>query len=150
MALSLDILGFGSKRKSAFQVLDREWTALDIDIRRIDNGIRQLLYQWAQEGDTQHDDALDPILIDMAGFFGFLMLGPELGARPFGEDGLAAMSQRLNNALAEDARAHTAPTADAEPSKDVGIVKLVLATKLADRDIEALVGLEDDPEQTED
>lgn len=144
MAFSFEIPGFGSKRKWAFQLLDKEWGALDIDIRRIDGGIRQLIFQWAQEAGDTDKEALDPILLDMAAFFGFLMLGPELGARPFGADRLAVMSERLQAALAEDA----ALDADEEPapSRDVRLVKLVLATKLADRDIEALVGLEDNPE----
>lgn len=146
MALSLDFLGFGSKRKTAFQVLDREWTAMDIDIRRVDSGVRQLFYQWAQEGGDTAKEALDPILLDIATFAGYLMLGPELGARPFGPDGLAAMEARLNKALEEDAAAHDNPENDTTPSLDVRIVKLILATNLADRDIEAMVGLEDAPE----
>lgn len=146
MAFSFEIPGFGSKRKWAIQVLDKEWIALDIDIRRIDGGVRQLLFQWAQEGGQTEKTALDPILLDMAAFSGFLMLGPELGARPFGEQRLAEMTARLNAALAEDAAAQDDDADTSTPSWDVRIVKLILATKLADRDIEALVGLEDVPE----
>ncbi|NKB45487.1 MAG: hypothetical protein GKS03_14540 [Alphaproteobacteria bacterium] len=137
MALSLDILGFGSKRKWAFQVLDREWIALDIDIRRIDGGVRQLLFQWAQEfGDRK--ETLDPILIDSATFSGFLMLGPELGARPLGSKGIKTMTERLEAALeADDVSAE-----EDAATVDVRIVRLILAANLADRDIEALVGLE--------
>lgn len=136
MALSLDILGFGSKRKWAFQVLDREWIALDIDIRRIDGGVRQLLFQWAQDfGDDK--DTLDPVLIDAASFSGFLMLGPELGARPFGPQGTKVMSERLTAALDDDDKAD----AQDYPPMDVRIVRLILAAGLADRDIEAIVGL---------
>lgn len=143
MVLSLDFLGFGSKRKTAFQVLDQEWIAMDIDIRRIDSGVRQLIYQWAREDGETEKEALDPILLDIATFSGYLMLGPELGMRPFGPEGLAAMSERLDKALAEDAAAHGSPGDKPQPSRDVRIVKLILATKLADRDIEVLVGLED-------
>jgi hypothetical protein len=141
MALSLDILGFGSKRKWAFQVLDREWTALDIDIRRIDDGVRQLLFQWAQEYGSQKE-TLDPILADAATFSGFLMLGPELGARPFDVSGLATMSDRLNAALDVDIAAEE----DDMPTVDVRIARLILAAGLADRDIEALVDLEQETE----
>ncbi|MBT4740988.1 MAG: hypothetical protein HN793_12200 [Rhodospirillaceae bacterium] len=137
MALSLDILGFGSKRKWAFQVLDREWIALDIDIRRIDGGVRQLLFQWAQEfGDRK--ETLDPILIDAASFSGFLMLGPELGARPFQPSGIKVMSERLEAALDADGLTEEQDY----PPVDVRIVRLILAAGLADRDIEALVDLE--------
>jgi hypothetical protein len=138
MALSLDILGFGSKRKWAFQVLDREWIALDIDISRINDGVRQLLFQWAQE-EGASKDALDPALLDFATFTGFLMLGPELGARPLGPDGVTTMINRLEAALVQDLKEEDF----VEASTDVRLVKLILATGLADRDIEAMVKLED-------
>ena len=138
MALSLDILGFGSKRKWAFQVLDREWIALDIDISRINEGVRQLLFQWAQE-EGASKDALDPALLDFATFTGFLMLGPELGARPLGPDGVTTMINRLEAALVQDLKEEDF----VEASTDVRLVKLILATGLADRDIEAMVKLED-------
>jgi len=146
MAFSFEIPGFGSKRKWALQVLDREWTALDIDIRRIDGGVRQLLFQWAQEGGDTNKEALDPILVDMAAFSGFLMLGPELGARPFGTERLSTMEGRLQAALAEDEVLERDHEQNLEPSLDLRIVKLVLAAKLADRDIVALVELEDRPD----
>lgn len=145
MALSLDILGFGSKRKSAFQVLDREWVAMDIDIRRIDGGVRQLLFQWAQEsGDTQA--TLDSTLSSIAKFSGFLMLGPELGARPLGEKGLSDMSDLLAAALEADSKSGDDDNNDTLPL-EVRIVRLILAAKLADRDIAALVDLETEAEQ---
>ncbi len=144
MALSLDILGFGSKRKSAFQVLDREWVAQDIDIRPIDDGIRQLLYTWAQH--YSHDqDTLDSILEDLAKFSGFLMRGPELSIRALGNDGVATMSQRLEMALHADVSTAIDKETDEEPL-DVKVTKLILAVKLADRDIEALISLEDTPD----
>lgn len=137
MALSFDILGFGSKRKSAFQVLDREWIALDVDIRRIDGGVRQLLYQWAQEsGDSKQ--VLDSTLISIAKFSGYLMLGPELGARPFGQQGLVEMSTLFEDALTADSKIEE----ESDLPLEVRIVRLILATGLADRDIEALVELE--------
>ena len=138
MVFSLDFLGFGSKRKTAFRVLDREWAALDIDIRRIDDGVRLLLYQWSRErGDLQGNT--DFHLVDLALYSGYLMLGPELGARPFGKDGLAAMEARLEQALstAENVGGISEPV-------DIRITKLILASKLADRDIEAIVTLEQD------
>ncbi|MEQ8736230.1 MAG: hypothetical protein RIC29_14985 [Rhodospirillaceae bacterium] len=141
MALSLDILGFGSKRKSAFQVLDRAWVAQDIDIRPIDGGIRQLLYTWAQQ--YSHDqDALDSILEDIAKFSGFLMRGPELSVRALGHDGVAAMSERLEAAVHADGLNADDNENEKEPL-DVRVTKLILAVKLADRDIEALISLED-------
>lgn len=146
MAFSFEIPGFGSKRKWALQVLDREWTALDIDIRRIDGGVRQLLFQWAQEGGDINKEALDPILVDLAAFSGFLMLGPELGARPFGADRLASMEKRLQAALTEDELLEREPEQNVEPSVNLRIVKLVLAAKLADQDIVAMVELEDRPD----
>ena len=143
MALSLDILGFGSKRKSAFQVLDREWVAQDIDIRPIDDGIRQLLYTWAQH--YSHDqDTLDSILVEIAEFSGFLMRGPELSMRALGADKVAIMSQRLETALQADSRTSPGEEAGDEPL-EVKVTKLILAVNLADRDIEALVSLEDTP-----
>ncbi|MEQ8510554.1 MAG: hypothetical protein RIB43_16245 [Rhodospirillaceae bacterium] len=141
MPLSFDILGFGSKRKSAFQVLDREWVAQDIDIRPIDGGIRQLLYIWAQQ--YSHDqNTLDSILEDIAKFSGFLMRGPELSMRALGNEGVAAMSERLEAALhADGLNAHD--NENEEEPLDVRVTKLILAVKLADRDIEALISLED-------
>lgn len=136
MALNLDILGFGSKRKTAFRILDREWAALSVDPRPIDGGVRQLLFQWAGEyGD--HGGEIDATLLDLAAFTGFLMLGPELAARPFGKDGLAAMEYRLESALLAASR-----DGDKEESLDVKVIKLILAAKLADRDIETLVTLD--------
>lgn len=141
MALSLDILGFGSKRKWAFQLLDREWAAMDIDIRRIDGGVKQLLFQWAQEmGETKA--ALDPTLVSIAKFSGFLMLGPELGARSLGPSGLKEMSDLLDSALETDATSEE----DVDLPLEVRVVRLVLAAKLVDRDIAALVELETDSE----
>lgn len=139
MALSFDILGFGSKRKWAFQVLDREWIALDVDIRRIDGGVRQLLYQWAQES-GESKQALDPTLISIAKFSGYLMLGPELGARPFGQNGLTEMSVLFDAALKADSSLED----DQDLPLEVRVVRLILAAGLADRDIEALVELETD------
>lgn len=139
MVFSLDFLGFGSKRKWAFGLLEREWAALDIDIRRVDGGVKQLLFQWAQEfGDSK--DEIDPYLMDLAAWSGFLMLGPELGARPFGPDGVKTMEKRLSETM--DLAARTDEEAD-DPL-DVRVVKLVLAAKLADRDIEALITLDED------
>ena len=138
MVFSLDFLGFGSKRKTAFRALDREWLPLDIDIRRVNDGVRQLLYQWAREqGD--HRGETDMCLLDLAMFSGFLMLGPELAARPFGKEGLAAMQARFDQALL--AADHDSVSDD---PLDVRVIKLVLASGLADRDIEALVALEQD------
>ena len=143
MALSLDILGFGSKRKSAFQVLDREWVAQDIDIRPIDDGIRQLLYTWAQQ--YSHDqDTLDSILVEIAEFSGFLMRGPELSMRALGTDKVATMSQRLETALQAESGTSPGEEAGVEPL-EVKVTKLILAVNLADRDIEALISLEDAP-----
>ena len=138
MVFCLDFLGFGSKRKTAFRVLDREWLALDVDIRRIDDGVRQLLYQWSRERGDLHEET-DFHLVDLAMFSGFLMLGPELAARPLGQDGLATMEARLDHALstAEDVGGVGEPI-------DIRVIKLVLASKLADRDIDAMVTLEQD------
>ena len=140
MVFSLDFLGFGSKRKTAFRVLDREWTAMDIDIRRVDDGVRHLLYQWSRERGDLHGNT-DFHLVDLAMFSGFLMLGPELAARPLGKDGLSAMESRLEQALstAENLGGPGEPV-------DIRVTKLILASKLADRDIEAIVALEQDDE----
>ncbi len=136
MVFNLDILGFGSKRKWAFRILDREWDALDVDTRTIDGGVRQLLYQWAQDCVGSKDE-IDSQLIDLASFSGFLMLGPELGARPFGKEGLAYMESRLENALAAAVQ-----NGEEDEPLDVRVIKLMLAAKLADRDIEALLTLD--------
>ena len=110
---------------------------MDIDISRINDGVRQLLFQWAQE-EGASKDALDPALLDFATFTGFLMLGPELGARPLGPDGVTTMINRLEAALVQDLKEEDF----VEASTDVRLVKLILATGLADRDIEAMVKLE--------
>lgn len=138
MVFSLDFLGFGSKRKWAFSVLDREWAAMDIDIRPVDGGVRQVLYNWVLEF-AQSDDHTDALLKDAAAFTGFLMLGPELGTRPFGSEGVKAMQKRFEDALNA---ADTVSESD-EPI-DVKMVKLILAAGLADRDIEALASLDAD------
>jgi len=135
MVLSLDFLGFGSKSKWAFRVLDREWAAFGIDIRRVDGGVRQILYQWAHEfGDSK--DEIDHCLLDLAAWSGFLMLGPEIAVRPFGTDGTSKMKKRLNAVV----NAVTDP--EAEESLDAKVIKLLLAAKLADSGIEALVTLD--------
>ena len=140
MALSPDFLGFGSKRKTAFQLLDATWDAADIDIRTIDNGVRQLLYQWA-EGVAAKADEVDVCLKDMAEFTSYLMRGPELSRRFLGNDGIAAMESRLNAALDEDI--------PGQESLDARLVKLILTVGLADRDIEAVVFLEGDEDGTD-
>ncbi len=137
MALSLDFLGFGSKRKTAFRVLDAAWDAADIDVRAIDNGVRLLLFQWAEETAASPDN-VDTRLQDFAAFTGFLMRGPELSQRALGPDGVATMERRLDAALDDD-------SAGRSDAIDVRLIKLVLAASLADRDIEAVVGLEDEP-----
>ena len=109
-----------------------------IDISSINDGVRQLLFQWAQE-EGASKDALDPALLDFATFTGFLMLGPELGARPLGPDGVTTMINLLEAALVQDLKEEYF----VEASTDVRLVKLILATGLADRDIEAMVKLED-------
>ncbi len=136
MVFSLDFLGFGSKRKTAFRILDREWAALDIDVRTVDNGVRQLLYQWTEEH-TRHEEEADRILLDLAAFSGFLMRGPELAVRTLGRDGVSRMEYRLDGALRTEEK-----TADAQDSLDEKVIKLILAAGLADRDIEALVSLD--------
>jgi len=134
MAFSLDFLGFGSKRKSAFRLLDREGGALDVDLRTVDDGIRQLLYQWAQQ-DAESTDHLDALLTDWAMFTGYLMRGPELSKRGLGSLTVTEFAARLENAVSNQ---------DQE-SIDVRLIKLILATGRADRDIAAVIGLEDDP-----
>lgn len=134
MAFSLDFLGFGSKRKSAFGLLDREWSAMDVDLRTIDDGVRQLLYSWAQQT-AESPDHMDALLTDWARFTGYLMRGPELSERGLGESVTAAFGARLETAM----------TDRDEDAIDVRLVKLILATQLADRDINAIVGLEDGP-----
>ncbi|MDE0801375.1 MAG: hypothetical protein OSB02_11655 [Rhodospirillaceae bacterium] len=141
MAFNFDIFGLGSKRKWAFQVLDREWSALDVDIRRIDGGVRQLLYRWAQES-GESKQALDQTLISIAKFSGYLMLGPELGARPFGQNGLTEMSALFDTAL----KADSSLEGHGGLHLEVRIVRLILAAGLADRDIESIVELETDPD----
>ena len=138
MVFNLDFLGFGSKRKWAFSVLDREWAALDVDTRPIDGGVRQLLFQWAQEfGESKGN--IDPHLMDLAAFSGFLMLGPELAARPFGPEGLFTMEKRFNDAVAS-----YASDSETDDPLDIRVIKLILAANLADRDIEAMVTLDRD------
>jgi len=138
MAFSLDFLGFGSKRKTAFRVLDVAWNTADIDVRTIDNGVRHLLFQWAEEA-AQSPDHVDWMLKDYAAFTGFLMRGPELSLRALGHDGITAMTTRLNEAIQAD-------TTDEDQPIDVRLVKLVFAAGLADQDIEEMVSLEDQPE----
>ena len=138
MAFSLDFLGFGSKRKTAFRILDLEWAALDLDVRIIDNGVRQLLYQWAVES-TVYEDDTDRLLLDLANFAGFLMRGPERAERLLGPDRLAAMEQRVEEAVALAAQ----PQKEDEESLDIRVIKLMLTAGLADSGIQAAVSLDE-------
>ena len=138
MAFSFDFLGFGSKRKTAFRLLDLEWEALDIDVRQIDNGVRQLLYQWTLDSIIYEKDT-DQILLDLANFSGFLMRGPERAERALGREGAKKMNMRLKEGIEASAQDHDTET----DTLDVKIIKLILAAGLADSEIEELISLDE-------
>jgi hypothetical protein len=129
-----DFFGFGSKRRTALQVLDRTLVDLEVNLAYMDDGMRFAIYKWAQEAEAQSldDKAMDHFMRDAAALISFCVLGP-------------AETEALWGATVRDARqARFDAVIDKgeDETFDARLIKLVLAKGNAAPDIRARVELE--------
>lgn len=132
MAGFFDFFGFGSRRRTAIQVLDRALDDNEVNRAYIDDGMRFALYKWAEDlagpGGTP-----DQILKDAAALISFCVLGKAETAALWGDAVAAARDGRFAAVLA----------GGEDETFDAKIIKLVLAKGNAAEDIRARVSLED-------
>lgn len=135
MALGFfDFFGFGSKRRSALQVLDRTLTDLEVNPAYIDDGMRFAIYKWALilEANDGRAGAMDQAMWDAAELISYCVLGSAETEALWGETVRATRGGRFDAVLASGA----------EDSFDAMLIKLVLAKGVAAPDIQARVRLE--------
>ena len=125
-----DFLGIGSKRRSALQAFDGALTRLEVNPAYLDDGMRFLIYKWAEAASGGADEAssrVDLHLSKAAELISYCVLGPTETEALWGAAVRQERQQRFDDALAHG---------HAE-SFDVGIIKLVLAKGAASPEISA-------------
>jgi len=131
-----DFFGFGSKRRSALQAFDRSLIALEVNPAYIDDGMRYLIYKWAEEHEAAlpaaDPSAIDRQLADAAQLISYCVLGPAETENVWGPAVRAARQARFEAALGRGD----------EEDFDVRLIKLVLAKEVAASDIRAVVSLD--------
>ena len=135
MALGFfDFLGFGSKRRSALQLLDRTLTDLEVNPAYIDDGMRFAIYKWAliMEANDGRASVVDQAMREAAALISFCVLGPSETEALWGPSVRAERERRLDAVLAKGE----------EDSYDAMLIKLVLAKGVAAPDIRARVNLD--------
>ena len=132
MAGFFDFFGFGSRRRTALQVLDQALDDNEVNRAYMDDGMRFAIYKWA-EGLAGPGGAPDPILKDAAALISFCVLGKPETAALWGDAVAAEREARFEAVLAQDE----------DDTFDARIIKLVLTKGNAAPDIRARVSLED-------
>lgn len=125
-----DFFGFGSRRRTAIQVLDQALDDNEVNRAYIDDGMRFAIYKWAEE---HARGAPDQLLKDAAALMSFCVLGKAETTAVWGADIAAEREARFEKVLASGE----------EDSFDAKIIKLVLAKGNAAGDIRARVSLDD-------
>ena len=131
-----DFLGFGSKRRSALQLLDRTLSDLEVNPAYVDDGMRFAIYKWAliMEANDGRAGVVDQAMREAAALISFCVLGPAETEALWGPETRAEREVRFDTVLAKGE----------EDSFDAMLIKLVLAKGVAAKDIQARVNLETD------
>jgi len=136
MVLGFDFFGFGSKRRTALQGFDRALTNLEVNPAYVDDGMRFLIYKWAETEvahlGEDHPGLMDQRLFAAAELISFCVLGPAETETVWNAEVRHQRQQRFDAALA------------AAETMDANLIKLALAKGIAAPDITALVSLEQD------
>ena len=131
MALGFfDFFGFGSKRRSALQLLDRTLIALEVNPAYIDDGMRFAIYKWAE---AIAPDVFDQFMREAAAMISFCVLGPAETEALWGPAVRVEREARFNAVL----------SGENDDSIDARLVKLTLAKDIAAPDIRTRVSLEE-------
>ncbi len=125
-----DFFGFGSRRRTAIQVLDQALDDNEVNRAYIDDGMRFAIYKWAEE--SARGGTPDQVLKDAAALVSFCVLGKAETAALWGETVAAERDARFAAVLANGE----------DDTFDARIIKLVLAKGNAAEDIRARVSLE--------
>jgi hypothetical protein len=138
MVLGFDFFGFGSRRRTALQGFDRALTDLEVNPAYVDDGMRFLVYKWAEQelALLPEDDPglMDRRLREAAELISFCVLGPAETDSMWGPEVRRQRQQRFDAALGD-------PGAD---TMDANLIKLALAKGIAAPDIAAQATLEGD------
>lgn len=124
-----DFFGFGSRRRTAIQVLDKALDDNEVNRAYIDDGMRFAIYKWAEE---RAGGSPDQLLKHAAELVSFCVLGKAETAAVWGADVAAAREARFDAVLANGE----------DDTFDARIIKLVLAKGNAAADISARVSLD--------
>jgi hypothetical protein len=132
-----DIPGFGSKRRTAIEGFGRTLTALEVNPAYVDNGMRFLIYKWAEQEEAAlpADDAgaIERRMTDAAALISYCVLGAAETETLWGTSVRMARQQRFETALASGN----------EDDFDVRLIKLILAKGVVAPDIAAVAQLSD-------
>ena len=131
MAGFFDFFGFGSRRRTAIQVLDKALDDNEVNRAYIDDGMRFAIYKWAEDL-TGRDGTPDQILKDAAALISFCVLGKAETVALWGDVVAADREARFDAVLAKDE----------DDTFDARLIKLVLAKGNAAEDIRARVSLD--------
>ena len=135
MVFGFDFPGFGSKRRTALEAFGRTLTALEVNPAYVDNGMRFLIYKWAEQEEAAlpapDPGLIDRRLMDAATLISYCVLGAAETEALWGQTVRTARRQRFEAALASGN----------EDDFDVRLIKLVLAKGVAAPDIAALAQL---------
>jgi hypothetical protein len=133
-----DFLGFGSKRRSALQLLDRALSQLQVNPSYIDDGMRYAIYKWAAAQDAEGGAAgtTDHLMREAATLISFCVLGPAETEELWGAEVRSAREARFNAVLERGE----------EDTFDAMLIKLVLAKDIAAPDIRARAALDTPPD----
>jgi hypothetical protein len=136
MVLGFEFFGFGSKRRTALQTLDRALAAEEVNPAYVDDGMRYLIYKWAEAEEAAlpvpSPGLIDQRMREAAALISFCVLGPAETCETWDAATCAERQRRFDTAVADGSDANL----------DARIIKLVLAKGAAAPDIRARVSLE--------
>ena len=135
LIFGLDFLGFGSKRRSALQLLDKTLDELKVNPAYLDNGLKYVIYKWVIEEEKQagsSKDTIDYKIREAAALLSFCIIGAEETERLWGLEARSSRELRLNAVLEHNKN----------DTIDANLIKLVLAKGLAAPDIRMRVELD--------
>lgn len=127
-----DFFGFGSRRRTAIQGLDKALDDLEVNRAYIDDGMRFAIYKWAEEEERRGATPVDRAMKDAAALISFCVLGKAETAAIWGDEVAAAREARVDAVLANGE----------DETFDAKVIKLVLAKGNAAADIRARLDLE--------
>lgn len=135
MVLGFDFLGLGSKRRTALKGFDQALTALEVNPAYIDDGMRYLVYKWAEDEESALP-APDPAVIDRrlgdaAVLISYCVLGPAETEAIWGSAVRIERHTRFEAAL----------VSGNDEDFDVRLIKLILTKGVAAPDISAVAHL---------